>query len=166
MRVLFTTQPGQGHLQPMAPYAQALARAGHEVRVATAPGFAPAVRALGLVAEPVGLDFTWENPTECFPHLVEARREGKIGEALLEIVWDRWVPAALSDLERLTTAWTPDLIVREALDSRPSSSLGEREFRSPRRRGERCRATRRGNLTLFPSDASSTRSTASQSSWG
>jgi hypothetical protein len=34
MRVLFATQPGHGHLNPMVPYAAALRDAGHEVRFA------------------------------------------------------------------------------------------------------------------------------------
>jgi len=39
MRVLFTTQPGHGHLNPMLPYASALCDAGHEVRFATTTSF-------------------------------------------------------------------------------------------------------------------------------
>jgi len=37
MRVLFATQPGHGHLNPMVPYASTLRKAGHDVRFATAP---------------------------------------------------------------------------------------------------------------------------------
>lgn len=116
MRVLFTTQPGHGHLQPMAPYAQALAAAGDEVRVATAPGFCPAVEALGLEAVPAGVDFTWERPTQRFPQLIEATASGTMGEALREINFDHWVPAMSDDLGPVLEAWRPDLLVREAAE--------------------------------------------------
>ncbi|MDT5015106.1 MAG: hypothetical protein QOD39_1266 [Mycobacterium sp.] len=103
-------------MQPMAPYAKALADAGDEVMVATSEAFRPAVERLGLDSVGIGLDFTWEDPTGRFPQLVEARREGRIGDALLEIVWDEWVSAAMTDLTQIIDTWKPDLIVREALE--------------------------------------------------
>ncbi len=48
MRVLFTTQPGEGHLNPLVPLARALLAAGHEVAVACAPSFGRLVEARGL----------------------------------------------------------------------------------------------------------------------
>ena len=116
MRVLFTTQPGHGHLQPMAPYAQALAAAGDEVRVATAAGFCPAVEALGLEAVPIGVDFTWERPTQRFPELAAATDREAMREPVRAIVWDHWIPAATRDLAALIDSWGPDLIVREAAE--------------------------------------------------
>lgn len=116
MRVLFTTQPGHGHLQPMAPYAQALAAAGEEVRVATAPGFCAAVEALGLEAVPAGVDFTWEQPTRRFPQLLEATSPAAMGEILRELLFDHWVPTMSEDLRPVLASWRPDLLVREAAE--------------------------------------------------
>jgi len=39
MRVLVTTQPGSGHLNPLVPLAWALRDAGHEVKVACSASF-------------------------------------------------------------------------------------------------------------------------------
>lgn len=116
MRVLFTTQPGHGHLQPMAPYAQALVEAGDEVRVATAASFCQAVERLGLEAVPAGPDFVWERAAKSFPTLREAHRKGDIREVVRQIVWDHWVPQAIADLRPFVDEWRPDLVVREAAE--------------------------------------------------
>src|SRR4051812_34880722 len=57
MRVLFTTWDWAGHFFPMVPLGWALRAAGHEVLVATDPGFAPTVTGAGLPALPVGPGF-------------------------------------------------------------------------------------------------------------
>jgi glycosyltransferase (activator-dependent family) len=57
MRVLFATEPGYTLLQFMVPLAWALRTAGHEVRVASQPDFAPQVTETGLTAVPVGRNF-------------------------------------------------------------------------------------------------------------
>lgn len=74
MRVLFTTQPGHGHLNSMVPYAAALRDAGHEVRFATAPSFGPAVERLGFPVCPAGADFIWERAAGA--HLREQAQSG------------------------------------------------------------------------------------------
>ncbi len=43
MRVLFTTQPGVGHLHPLLPLARGMAQRGHEVAFACARSFVPEV---------------------------------------------------------------------------------------------------------------------------
>lgn len=58
MRVLFAVWPSRSHLYPMVPLAWACRAAGHEVRVASMAGLAPAVTATGLTAVPVGGDGT------------------------------------------------------------------------------------------------------------
>jgi UDP:flavonoid glycosyltransferase YjiC (YdhE family) len=57
MRVLFTTWDWSGHFYPLVPLGWALRAAGHEVLVATDPGFAPAVVRAGLPALAVGPRF-------------------------------------------------------------------------------------------------------------
>ena len=56
MRVLFTTYPEKTHLLAMVPLAWALRTAGHDVRVASAPGFAGEITRAGLTAVQVGTD--------------------------------------------------------------------------------------------------------------
>ena len=56
MRVLLTTWAGRSHFFPMVPLAWALRLAGHEVRVATQPGFAGVVTQAGLPVTVVGRD--------------------------------------------------------------------------------------------------------------
>ena len=48
MRVLFTVQPSVGHLHPLVPVAGALAKAGHEVAVCSAPSFRSDIESFGL----------------------------------------------------------------------------------------------------------------------
>ncbi|HEU5422432.1 MAG TPA: hypothetical protein VFU72_02735, partial [Nitrolancea sp.] len=74
MRVLFTTQPGEGHFTPLVPLAQALLAAGHEVVVACAPSFCPVVAARGLRAVPMGLDYTLGKFSERWPALRDVPR--------------------------------------------------------------------------------------------
>jgi hypothetical protein len=69
MRVLLTIQPATGHLHPMVPLVRALLRAGHEVGVACAPAFAPAVEAVGLRPLPAGLDWLEAEAERAFPQL-------------------------------------------------------------------------------------------------
>jgi glycosyltransferase (activator-dependent family) len=56
VKVLFAANPEKAHFLPMVPLAWALRTAGHEVRVACQPKFAPVVTQAGLTAVPVGRD--------------------------------------------------------------------------------------------------------------
>jgi glycosyltransferase (activator-dependent family) len=56
VRVLFTVNPDRSVFQSMVPLAWALRTAGHEVRVASQPGFAATITQAGLTAVPVGAD--------------------------------------------------------------------------------------------------------------
>lgn len=118
MRVLFATQPGHGHLNPIVPYAAALRDAGHEVRFATAPTFCAAVTRLGFDASPTGMDFSWERVTDTFPDMAQAAARGRshVNERALRIVWENWTPAMVDDLLGLLRDWRADLIVREAAE--------------------------------------------------
>ena len=58
MRVLFTCMAYTGHVHPIAPFARALAAAGHDVAVATHELLAAQVAAAGLRHLPAGLSRT------------------------------------------------------------------------------------------------------------
>jgi UDP:flavonoid glycosyltransferase YjiC (YdhE family) len=53
MRVLFTTRGSSGHVGPLAPFAHACLRAGHDVRVAAQRQFAANIKRAGLPFVPV-----------------------------------------------------------------------------------------------------------------
>ena len=67
MRVLFTTQPGTGHVNPLLPFARALVDAGHDVAFACADSFRPDVEAAGFAAFPVGIDWRNDELMQFFP---------------------------------------------------------------------------------------------------
>ena len=110
MRVLFTIQPGEGHVRPVTPLALALQDRGHQVRVATAASFAPVVRGLGLDPVPAGLDWLESEAEATFPGFTAAR-----ADALPTFAGPCAAPMA-RDIARLAVVWRPDVIVREHLE--------------------------------------------------
>jgi hypothetical protein len=71
MRVLFTTQPGIGHLHPLLPLARGMAQHGHTVAFACARGFVPEVQRAGCGAFPVGRDWLTVELEQEFPEIRE-----------------------------------------------------------------------------------------------
>jgi UDP:flavonoid glycosyltransferase YjiC (YdhE family) len=117
MRVLFTTQPGDGHYQTIAPVAAALQRAGHEVTVACSASFVPTVEGHGLPAFACGYDwlvatspYTFQSREGAAP--VPAGREWLRRQAFLRLITERM----LDDLLVLGRAWMPDLVARETAE--------------------------------------------------
>jgi UDP:flavonoid glycosyltransferase YjiC (YdhE family) len=110
MRVLFLCVPGRGRLEVLSPLAEAVARAGHDLRFAVPSTFAPLVRSAGFAVLEAGLDV---------PQLQQ-----QIGAALpadAAAVADRAVAmfagaypeAMLQGLLPQLAAWPPDLVVHE-----------------------------------------------------
>ncbi|MCO1580334.1 DUF1205 domain-containing protein [Crossiella sp. SN42] len=145
MRVLFTTWAQTGHFQPLAPLGWALRAAGHEVLVATTPGFAGTVAEAGLTAVALGPDLdvtaelrrrfgalpaealapsTFERPaswTAAAPPVSGRTRDlaqNQFGREMLRVVLDGCA-AMLDDALALTRTWRPDLVVFE-----PTGFLG------------------------------------------
>ena len=116
MRILFTVQPSTGHLHPIAPVAQALAQAGHEVAVCSAASFRGEVEAFGLTHIGAGLDWLTHNHSTwtAFPPMPPPGPEfGKfVVTVFADITTDRMVP----DLLAIADDWCPDLIIREAME--------------------------------------------------
>ncbi len=116
MRVLFTTQPGEGHLNPLVPLARALTAAGHEVAVACAPSFCRLVEARGFRAFPMGLD--WKiapdgNWIRHWPWLRDIPSDQFVTLVMANIFAGDVAERALPDLLAIARAWSPDVIVRE-----------------------------------------------------
>ncbi len=74
LRVIFSTHPAHGHLNPLLPVAHACRDAGHEVLFATAPRFCGTVRSHGFECRPAGLDYLWSEPLVSFPEIADAPR--------------------------------------------------------------------------------------------
>lgn len=111
MRVLFSIQPGIGHLHPAARLAASLTRAGHEVAVASAPSFTPDVEAFGLTAFPAGRDWTEAEVDRTFPGFTEMQ-----GLEQVRIFAELSGQGIVDDLMEIGRRWHPDLIVRETFE--------------------------------------------------
>ncbi|MBB5958537.1 glycosyltransferase (activator-dependent family) [Saccharothrix tamanrassetensis] len=134
MRVLFATYPEKTHLLAMVPLAWAMRTAGHDVRVAGAPGFAGEITQAGLTAVQVGsdrgldrmlkLDQNWiVTGLDGLPvpyDTADWRPEDVTWEYLLEgyrlqvARWHRMSNVPLvADLVEYARSWQPDLVVWE-----------------------------------------------------
>lgn len=100
MRVLFTSYPLLGHLNPVLPFARAASRAGHEVAVAVGADLVPYVERRGLPAWAVGpthAEASGGGPpsVRLFPDSAEKRAANLVPRAL---------------------RWAPDLVVSEEFE--------------------------------------------------
>ncbi|MCA1669679.1 MAG: glycosyltransferase [Thermomicrobia bacterium] len=117
MRVLFTTQPGEGHFHWLVPIARALGAAGHDVAVACAPAFRPTVGGAGLRAFPCGLDWLVATSSHAFRDGEGSAKEPAGMEWLRRQAFVRTLlDDMLNDLLALRDSWMPDLVVREAAE--------------------------------------------------
>ncbi len=111
MRVLFTFLLGTGHLHPLVPFAQALAKKKHDVRFAASATMAPQVEAAGFPCFPAGLNYS-EIPIlipEWRAETMQARKVLMQNRVLPEIAPKLMLP----NLITLAEAWPPDLIVSD-----------------------------------------------------
>lgn len=104
MRVLATTYPGKGHFHPLAPLALALQRAGHDLRVATAPE-------LGRWVERCGLPVLQAGRSE--DEMVASTSSLGPEERAIRLFSTESVPAFAGDVLRLIHGWRPHLVVSE-----------------------------------------------------
>lgn len=110
-----TSTSGTGHLSPLMPYARALQRKGHEVRVAAPEGAAAFLQQSGLKHAPFDAPLGSE---------IDAVRETWKGLASDEIamrfareVFAGLNPrAALPRLQETIASWQPDVVVRESVE--------------------------------------------------
>jgi UDP:flavonoid glycosyltransferase YjiC (YdhE family) len=130
MRVLLTTWDWSGHFFPLVPLGWALRAAGHDVLVATDPGFASTVVRAGLPALPVGPRFDsaqvlteqirkrgWvpkapvRRTADAAENTQRTRRRSLLG---LRIAAES-ASAQADELVRFCRTWQPDLVVYEPL---------------------------------------------------
>jgi len=112
VKALITTQPGLGHLHPMAPVAQALRQSDWEVAFACAPSFCPTVETIGFHAFPAGLDWLEREAERAFPELqgmsLEQQQRWFVTDLFADIAAQRMLPS-LMDICR---SWKPDVLLR------------------------------------------------------
>jgi UDP:flavonoid glycosyltransferase YjiC (YdhE family) len=113
MRVLFATTRGAGHFGPLAPFARACARAGHDVLVAGPPSAARLVARAGLSFRAVA-----EAPAD----VIDAAFAPVWSQAAAaaDVVNDLFIGmharTALPDMLALVEEWRPEVVVRETME--------------------------------------------------
>jgi len=115
MRVLFSSTRGSGHLQPLLPYAHALAARKHEVLVAAPAGVGETLRGAGLAHAPFG------HPGDDLLAPIWARLRGASESemkaiAAAEIFATVNAQAALPKLQAVLREWRPQLVVRDSFE--------------------------------------------------
>ena len=115
MRILFSSTRGAGHVQPLLPFAHAMLRRGHDVRVA-------APQSVGSVLQKERLEHAqFDHPGDELLGEVWARFRGLTSDeinalALKEIFAGLNARAALPGLRETIHDWRPHLIVRESVE--------------------------------------------------
>jgi UDP:flavonoid glycosyltransferase YjiC (YdhE family) len=113
MRVLFTTRGSSGHVGPLAPFAHACLRAGHEVLVSAQRQFEGNVMRSGLPFSPVDApaEDEWMPLMAKFAELdIDTANQVMIGRFFAGLDLRAELPA----LRALVESWRPDVIVRES----------------------------------------------------
>ncbi|MDI6105170.1 activator-dependent family glycosyltransferase [Actinoplanes sp. NEAU-A12] len=132
MRVLLCTLPQNTHFLTLAPLAWALRTAGHEVRVASAPGFSGRITQAGLTASPVGRDpevaeddsAARESIRRGLPRPYDVAELGPDAVAwddeavegygiMVQYAFGEDNEPMIDDLVELARAWQPDLVLWE-----------------------------------------------------
>jgi UDP:flavonoid glycosyltransferase YjiC (YdhE family) len=113
VRVLFATTRGAGHFGPLAPFAQACVRAGHEVLLAGPASVAGLAARARLRFRPVA---------EASAATIDAafapvwRRESSVEHVVRDLFIGLHAQTAMADMLTAVDDWRPDLIVRETME--------------------------------------------------
>lgn len=116
MRILFTANPGFGHVHPMMPLARALAARGHDVRWAVALDACPRIEAAGFQTFPSGMggpqrQAEFDRCRAAVSTLAPEQRPEVLFPAFFGEVC---TPPMLDDLLPVIDGWQPALIVNDA----------------------------------------------------
>jgi UDP:flavonoid glycosyltransferase YjiC (YdhE family) len=114
MRVLCSTTPMQGVFAPVVPIAQALARQGHSVLVATADQLLDRVRSTGLTATLAGPDAPDAAARAVRdPEFAAGGQPWRIGAVMFARIM---APEKLPALHRIAADFGPDVILHPSVD--------------------------------------------------
>ena len=133
MRILITSTSGAGHLQPLLPYAAALVRRGHDVRVAARDEVAAAVDRAGLH------HLILPSPAPEAYQAVMARMDAANAEAarvigIQDFFFGLLARTMLPGLVTVMRDWRPDLVLRES--AAPSGAVAAEALGIPHARVE------------------------------
>ena len=117
VRVLFTTQPGLGHLLPLLPVADGLRDRGHDVLFAASASFCDEIAAAGHMSRVAGRDWLASQMVAAFPAMAA------IPPGPERYRWARSTLFAgdtarhsVHDIVAIARDWRADLLVREAAE--------------------------------------------------
>ncbi len=117
LRVIFSSHPAHGHLNPLLPVAHACRDAGHRVLFATAPRFCETVRSHGFECRPAGLDYLWSEPLVSFPEIADAPRGPEQIRWLVEQIAFPCLHLPMAeDVLEISQDFKPDLVVVDFAD--------------------------------------------------
>ena len=113
MRVLFATTRGAGHFGPLAPFAHACVRAGHDVIVAGPESTAVLAARAGLPLIAVG-----EAPRDVLDAAFAPvwSRSASVEHVVRDLFAGTHARAALAGMLAAVEQWRPDVIVRETME--------------------------------------------------
>ena len=116
MRVLFTCNPGLGHVHPMMPLAQALGARGHDVRWAVASEACGRIEAAGFRAFPAGIAGAERRAAfdRCLAAASSLPPEKRPDFMFPAYFGEVCPPPMLDDLLPVVDDWRPALIVNDA----------------------------------------------------
>lgn len=115
MRILFTSTPLAGHINPLWRYAEALRAAGHEVRFAASEKARDSVEKRGFVLMPVA-DPTEEESKRVWAMLDACSSDEAVPISIHEFFGGIMSRAALPAVRAAVGDWSPDLVVRESME--------------------------------------------------
>jgi UDP:flavonoid glycosyltransferase YjiC (YdhE family) len=112
VRTLFAFVGGSGHLNPLVPFAEAAAAAGHTVAVACVTGLHRRVADLGLT--PLATVTAGHEPPERSPLLaLDPEREDR---GVRDLFADRIARDQAAAMGRIIAEWRPDVVVCDEMD--------------------------------------------------
>jgi len=126
VRFLFITQPGDGHLNPLAPLARALQSAGHQILFAASRPYLDDVMRLGLPAVAAGPDYRWDAALQRWPECVNHMGADSPAFWVETVNRDVTVPL-VHDLRRIVVEFQPNLLVAEVASWAAATILREVE---------------------------------------
>jgi UDP:flavonoid glycosyltransferase YjiC (YdhE family) len=117
MRVLFTSRPLHGHVQPLLPLAAALRDLGHEVGFATGPALLPTLRDMGYICFKAGNDsLTFEQRIVLFPQLATTRPQDQRSFFFPRIFAGIEALPRATDTVEVITNWRPSVLINEVAE--------------------------------------------------
>ena len=115
MRILFTSTPLDGHINPLWRYAEALRGAGHEVRFAASEKARASVEKRGFALAPVA-DPSEEESKRVWAMLDACSADEAPAIGIREFFGGILPRAALPAVRAAISDWAPDFVVRESME--------------------------------------------------